>query len=739
MRDFADAAQRLLADAPRLLQEWLPAGRIKGAEFEVGNLRGEPGDSLKINVRTGRWQDFATGEKGGDLISLFAAIKGVKQAEAHDLLFPGAAPHHKAAGPAPHRKPPPKPRFKPPLGPAVGARSAPAAPEGAQAPPDASKPAYEALAAPFGTPPPDMASPKWGQPTATWAYKTPDGRVCFYIARYDPPGQRKQFYPWRWLGGRWQLGAIPGDRPLYGLQELAAKPEAAVLVVEGEKACEAARQLAGDRYVPVTWAGGAAALTKTNWDPLIGRKLVIWPDADEPGIKAAKSIADNLRPYCPEIAVVDIAGQPDKWDAADALAEGWDWLKFQAWIEPRLVITVAQADPDPPAAADTRQIWKDLDLALDANGRPINNVFNVVRILERHGPMKGLAHHDQFWKRTFHREGHEWTDEDTIELMTSLQGGLEMHRIYDTPVHQGVIKYAKANQKNEPRDWLESLKWDGQERVPFFFQVCLGARRDAYTEAASKNFWVGMVARVFRPGCRSDHMVVLEGRQGIGKTEVLRIIGGKFYADMHYAVTDKDFYNAMQGKFLIEIAELDAFSKADITRIKQVITCTTDRYRLPYARTAQDFPRSCVFVGTTNEADYLKDPTGGRRFWPITCTGIDTDFVRDCRDQLFAEAVARLRRGEAWHEMPKDLVEAEQESRRRIDEWESLVSDFCTDRLLPVTVPEIATSCLKVEVAKLDVATQRRITTILRRLGWQPDKGGKGKRQWTQKREVQAS
>ena len=219
-------------------------------------------------------------------------------------------------------------------------------------------------------------------------------------------------------------------------------------------------------------------------------------------------------------------------------------------------------------------------------------------------------------------------------------------------------------------------------------------------------------------------MVVLEGAQGIGKTNALRAIGGEWYTEAHEAVTSKDFFMTMQGKLLIEIAELDSFSRAEVTRIKQVITCKTDRFRAPYGRSAKDNPRQCVFVGTTNESHYLRDHTGGRRFWPMKCGKIDLELIKQNREQFFAEAVTRFKAGEPWYEMPIETHE-EQEQRRQVDEWEEPIADHLSNpTIAETTVFEIATECLKFDVPKIDRSVQIRIAAALRKLGWELPNNG---------------
>jgi putative DNA primase/helicase len=215
----------------------------------------------------------------------------------------------------------------------------------------------------------------------------------------------------------------------------------------------------------------------------------------------------------------------------------------------------------------------------------------------------------------------------------------------------------------------------------------------------------------------------------------MEVIGGEWYAEASESVQSKDFYMILQGKLVIEIAELDSFGKADVTRIKQVISCSKDRYRAPYDTHPKDHYRRSVFVGTTNEQNYLKDSTGGRRFWPMFCRKIKVDeLIRD-RDQLFAQAYLHFLQNDEWYIMPVEETAEQQDSRRHRDDWEQVIDTFLTHRL-EITSPEIATECLKIEIGRFDKLTQFRVAHILRSLGWQRSKAKRDGRTtsiWTRK------
>lgn len=375
----------------------------------------------------------------------------------------------------------------------------------------------------------------------------------------------------------------------------------------------------------------------------------------------------------------------------------------------------------------TQTSWANLGLELDSRDRPLIHIDNVVHIIERDPALTGIVWYDEFHNRIFtclskdlndSTGVREWADVDSLRIAMYMQGVLKLHKMTDEMVQKGVVVYASLNRRNEPKEWMESLKWDGSPRVDKFLTDALGAPHSMYTRAVSKNFWIGMVARIYIPGCQLDNMVVLEGPQGIGKTRALRAIGGRWYAEASSSVQDKDFYLALQGKLLIEIGELESFSKADVTKIKGAITCLNDRFRTPYDRSSQDHPRQCVFAGTTNENQWIKDQTGARRFWPIRCDLIDVEYIHKHRDQLFAEAVARFKEKETWYEMPESTTK-EQDDRRLADAWEEIVSPWLADHLEGVSLAQVADECVGIKMESFNMQDQKRLAQCMRRVGWE--------------------
>lgn len=315
MIDFEQINQAALAHLPDLLPELLPEGRFHGREFRCGDLAGTPGQSLSVNTDTGKWCDFANGEdKGGDPVSLVAAVRQVPQGEAARWLAgrvgidaiqqQGRGKGGRVNGPTTKRTP------------------------------------ETWKTVPADTPPKSINHDKHGRPSAIWEYRGPAGELLGFVCRFDPVGEKKQILPYTHgmdtTTGEtgWQWKAFLALRPLYGLDRLEQRPEAPALIVEGEKTADAAQRLL-PAIVAITWPGGCNAVAMADFSALQGRRAAIWPDHDEPGRKAAEAAARAaLEAGAVEVFIIE--PPPDKaegWDLADAETEGWIPEQVAGWIK----------------------------------------------------------------------------------------------------------------------------------------------------------------------------------------------------------------------------------------------------------------------------------------------------------------------------------------------------------------------------------------------------------------------
>ncbi len=383
--------------------------------------------------------------------------------------------------------------------------------------------------------------------------------------------------------------------------------------------------------------------------------------------------------------------------------------------------------------------------ATDAKGKPIPSLANAMIALRSDPAVKDAFAYDEMLcaatlVNPIPQDGSKFRQRPVTDIDVSiLQEWLQLAglpNVSKETAHQAVDLRAHECAFHPVRDYLAGLQWDGTPRLTGWPAVYLGAERSPYTDGIGRMFLISMVARISNPGCKADHMLVLEGSQGTLKSTACGILGGAYFSDNLPDVTaGKDVSQHLRGKWLIEVSEMHAMGRAEAALLKAFITRPTERYRPSYGRKEVIEPRQCVFIGTTNRDNYLRDETGGRRFWPVKTGSINVEALKGDRDQLFAEAVKAYHDGERWwpdRAFEHEHVQPEQEARFEADAWEESIEKYLRTAS-KVTIGQVAREALHIDVPKLGRAEQNRIAAAMQRLDWkrQPKKDWQGNRWWS--------
>lgn len=284
------------------------------------------------------------------------------------------------------------------------------------------------------------------------------------------------------------------------------------------------------------------------------------------------------------------------------------------------------------------------------------------------------------------REGDLWTDADDAGLRFYIESTYNLSgkdRLYD------ATEYVfNTNAYHPVRDYLSSLSWDGVPRAERILIDYLGADDTDYVRCVTRKVLCGACARVFQPGIKFDYMLTLTGRQGVGKSTLIRRLGMDWYSDTLTSVNGKDALDQLHGVWLMEMSELTATRKADVEAVKQFISKQSDRYRMAYARRTGEYPRQCIFIGSTNEGAFLHDRTGNRRFWVVELAhdaerSVWDDFTQDIVDQVWAEAMTWYNAGEKLY-LPEEIAkqaELIQESHKEDDAEVYLITEYLNRKL----------------------------------------------------------
>jgi len=276
-------------------------------------------------------------------------------------------------------------------------------------------------------------------------------------------------------------------------------------------------------------------------------------------------------------------------------------------------------------------------------------------------------------------------EEASIDLMMKFHG-LGHKWVKKGSVMDALAYLASKNKANPIESKFKGLIWDRIPRIDKWLTTYLGTEDTEYNTAIGRKWLISAVARGLRPGCQADHMLILEGTQGIGKSQALRVLGGHYHVEYGGSIggptsENKDMVAIMAGKSIIEISELHSFRRSSIEGLRNFLTVTADDVRLAYRRDSRRIPRTVVFAGTTNDVrkQYIEDVTGARRFWPTVCGKIDIPALKDDVDQLWAEAAHYFEEGEDWWDIPAEILKPEQDERKIDDEDDLMTAKLVTE------------------------------------------------------------
>jgi putative DNA primase/helicase len=759
--DFPRLAAALLERAETLVREWFPAGRKNKHYWYLGDFDGAPGKSANINLKTGAWGDNARpGDSGRDLISLYGRLHGLSNMAAARELAQDQGWMSRPVAPPPPPKAKPKPAIEwMPIHPV----------------PDDAPPYRE-----------QWAHIKRGVPPMHWEYRDQTGRLLGLVVRFDTSTGKKDVQPISFCLGSdgrraWHYKAFNEPRALYGLWRLAAPAEGGasrplVIVVEGEKKADALYEALGGTTPVVAWPGGCSVPHKADWAALRGYRALCWPDADaqrdkhsaqllpreqQPGFHAMRQVQALLAELDVPARLVDIGepgSLPDTWDCADAVADGWTREQLLAFMrnlvpepgdepEPPAPEPPPEPAPEPPGGPTPRPPqapssapafvedphWRE-SYVLGRNKEPRECVPNVMLALRSHPQWHGVLGFDEFAQRLVKRRpapydlpgstSSEWSDVDDTRTAAWLAYAEGM--VVSSPmVAEAVNEVARARPFHPVLEWLRSLKHDGIARIDTWLTDFFKIEDTPYVRLVSRYFLLGMCRRVLEPGVKFDYCLVLEGEQGLRKSSALRILGGPWFSDTELDLAHKDAMSSIRGKWLHEFGEMGSLARQESSRQKSFLSRQVDEFRPVWGRREISCPRQTAFCGSTNEWAWNKDPTGGRRFWPVCVTEeIDIAGLAAMRDQLFAEAFARAQAGERFapdYDQQRELFDPEQFARETPDLLVEALSRWLESKPLldKVSMLDAAEQGLKLPPGQVvPRGLETRIGNAMKKLGW---------------------
>ncbi|MBB4209328.1 virulence-associated E family protein [Roseinatronobacter bogoriensis] len=379
-------------------------------------------------------------------------------------------------------------------------------------------------------------------------------------------------------------------------------------------------------------------------------------------------------------------------------------------------------------AHEDKKANEEIEFIVNKKGDLVSNVANAIALISSHHAWAGALAFNEFTRERVLLQPipgqknngfpRKLEDEDyTAAQMWFNANGLPI--ITKDAVVAALRKCCRDAPFDPLREFLEGLTWDREKRLGRWLTTYCGVDYNAYTAEVGLRWAVSAVARALKPGCKADHMLVFEGMQGQRKSTVLSTLAGEsFFSDNLPPMQTKDASSFLRGKWIIEVAELDAMRR-DIDGVKAFISRQVESYRPAYGREEVSEPRRCVFAGTTNKSDWQRDETGGRRFWPVKVGLVDIEGLERDREQLWAEAVALYLEGERWW-LEGDVAElalSEASDRTPEDPWRSEIANILED-MTEITTKQVL-GMLGILSADMTPALSKRVARELVALGWE--------------------
>jgi predicted P-loop ATPase len=453
----------------------------------------------------------------------------------------------------------------------------------------------------------------------------------------------------------------------------------------------------------------------------------------------------QMRNYVSRCPSVNTKGQTEAYTDAEARASlraAYGSPAREAWGTRRFPV---RSDGEPRAEEiDWHELLIRNQDSPKGPGAPKPILANAISALQFAPEWRDVLAYDEFALKVVTRRSRPWENGTSNPRWTDNDDRLTANWLQ----HQGILvgvetaglavqTVAMETRFHPVRQYLDSLHWDGVRRIEVWLSRYAGAAQSRYVSAVGSRWLIAAVARVYRPGVKADCMLILEAKQGALKSTLFKTLAGEWFTDDLCDMGSKDACMQVSGTWIIEVAELDSMSRAESGRVKAFMSRTTDRFRPPYGRQVMEAPRQCVFAGTVNHANYLKDETGGRRFWPVACGTIDIPDLAADRDQLWAEAVHLFHASAKWWLDTDELIQQaaiQQAERYDGDAWDELIHTWlespsqrydCGNPISPfsstreaVTVTDVLTHCIGKRQDQWSQQDSTRVARTLKSMNW---------------------